>query len=159
MQARQKKLEKEVKKTKGTSHPKKFKARVSNGHHKNYILLLFVGLAHKSTLACFLFFLLSDSRIVSHLPFVCKWQNRFQDSEPIVARFPSNKGATSDIRITRNSSKLHPAPCMRDVCCVHGLDSSRMLKQNVLSLILWILLVKLTNQKKGICRHRILYHL
>ena len=133
----------------GRSHLEKFEARSLDKHHRDYILLLFVGLAHKSTLACFLFFFfLSDSRIVSHLPSVCKWQNRFWDSEPIVARFPSNKGATSDIRITRNSSKLHPAPCMRDVCCVHGLDSSHMLKQNVLSLILWILLAKLTNKKK-----------
>ena len=34
-----------------------------------------------------------------------------------------------------------------------------MLKQNILSLILLISLVKLTNQKRGICRHRILYPL
>ena len=48
---------------------------------------------------------------------------------------------------------------MRDLCRVHGLGPSHILKQNVLSLILLILLVKLTNQKRGICRHRILYHL
>ena len=50
------KVEKEVKKTRGTSHPKKFKARASDGHHRDYILLLCDGLAHKSTLVCFLFF-------------------------------------------------------------------------------------------------------
>ena len=33
------------------------------------------------------------------------------------------------------------------------------MKQNVLSLILSIPLVELTNQKRGICRHRILYPL
>ena len=105
----------------------------------------------------FLFFLFSKSRIVSHLPFACKWQNRFWDSEPIIARFPSNKGGTSDIQIPCNSSELHSAPCMRDVCHVCGLGPSRMLKQNLLSLILLISLAKLTNQKKGICRHHILY--
>ena len=46
---------------------------------------------------------------------------------------------------------------MRDLCRVRGLGPSHMLKQNVLSLILLIPLVKLTNQKRGICRHRILY--
>ena len=30
-------------------------ARAPNGHHRDYILLLFVGLARKSTLVCFLF--------------------------------------------------------------------------------------------------------
>ena len=49
------KVEKEVKKTRGISHPEKLEARAPNGHHKDYILLLFVGLARKSTLVCFLF--------------------------------------------------------------------------------------------------------
>jgi len=33
------------------------------------------------------------------------------------------------------------------------------MKQNFLSLIILILLAELTNQKRGICRHRILYPL
>ena len=49
--------------------------------------------------------------------------------------------------------------CMRDVCRVHRLSSSCTSKQNVLSLFLLIPLGKLTNQKKGICRHCILYPL
>ena len=117
-----------MKKTKGTSHPEKFEARAPDGHHRDYIFLLFVGLARKSTLVLFFFFL-SDSRIVSHSSFAYKWQNRFWDSEPIVARFPSNKGGTSDIRISRSSSELHPTPCMRDVCYVRGLGPSCMSKQ------------------------------
>ena len=44
------KVEKKVKKVRGTSRPKKFEARALDGHHRDYILLLFVGLAHKSTL-------------------------------------------------------------------------------------------------------------
>ena len=107
----------------------------------------------------FFFFFLSDSRIVSHSPFACKWQNRFWDNDPVVTCFSSNKGGTSDIRISRNSPELHPAPCMRDVCCVCGLGLSRTSKQNVLSLILLISSTKLSNQKRGICRHRILYPL
>ena len=71
-----KKVEKEVKKIRGTSYPEKFKAKAPDGHNKGYILLLFVGLARKSTLVCFLFSF-SDSRIVSHSPFACKWQNKF----------------------------------------------------------------------------------
>ena len=55
-----KKVEKEVKKTRGISHPKKFEARAPNGHHRDYILLLFVGLARKITLCLFsLFFLVT----------------------------------------------------------------------------------------------------
>ena len=69
------KVEKEMKKMRGTSHPKKFEARASDGHHRDYILLLFVGLARRALLFVFLFSFLSDSRIVSHLPFACKWQN------------------------------------------------------------------------------------
>ena len=65
----------------------------------------------------------------------------------------------SNIQIPRNSSELHPSPCMRDVCYVCGLGPSCTLKQNVLSLILLILLVKFTNQKRGICRRYILYPL
>ena len=102
-------------------------------------------------------FLFSDFRIVSHLPLACNWQNSFWDSELVVARFPSNKGGNLYIRIPCNSSELNPAPCMCDVCHVCGLGSNWSLKQNVLSLIILISLVKLTNQKRGICRHRILY--
>ena len=51
-----KKVEKEVKKTGGTSHSEKFEARAPDRHHRDYILLLFVGLTRKSTLVCFLFF-------------------------------------------------------------------------------------------------------
>ena len=61
--------------------------------------------------------------------------------------------------ISRNSVELHLAPCMHVICCVHGLGPSRTLKQNVLPLILLILLAKLTNQKRGIYRHRICYPL
>ena len=39
------KVEKEVKKTRGVSHPEKFEAKVSDGHHRNCTFLLFVGLA------------------------------------------------------------------------------------------------------------------
>ena len=93
--------------------------------------LLFIGLACKSTifglffLFCFVFFL-SDSRIVIHSSFACKWQNRFWDSEPIVARFLSNKGGTLDIQIPRSSSELHLALCMHNVCHVHGLGPSHI---------------------------------
>ena len=96
---------------------------------------------------------------MSYSPFACNWQNRFWNSEPVVSRFPSNKGGNSDIRIPHNSVELHPAPCMRVVCCVRRLGPSCMLKQNVLSLTLLISLVELTNQKRGIYRHRILYPL
>ena len=65
-------VEKKEKKIKGISHPEKFKARALDGLHRDYILLLFVGLARKSILVCFLFFLFSESRIVSHSPFACK---------------------------------------------------------------------------------------
>ena len=51
------KVEKEVKKTRGTSHPEKFEAIAPNRHHRDYILLLFVRLARKSTLCLFSFFL------------------------------------------------------------------------------------------------------
>ena len=50
------KVEKEVKKTRGTSHPEKFEVKALDGHHIDYILFfLFVGLAHKSTFICFHF--------------------------------------------------------------------------------------------------------
>ena len=48
---------------------------------------------------------------------------------------------------------------MHDVHYVHGLGSSSTSKQNVLPIILLILLAELMNQKRGICRHRILYQL
>jgi len=104
---------------------------------------------------CFYF---NDSRIVSRSPFACNWQNRFLDSETVVAHFPSNKSGNLEIQIPRDSSELHPVPCMRVICCVCGLGPKHTSKQ-VLSLILLILLVDLTNQNKGICRHRILYPL
>ena len=77
-----KKVKKEMKKTRGMSHLKKLEAGGSDGHHRDCILLLFVGLAHKSTLVYYLFiylylffllFLFSDFRIVSYSPFACKW--------------------------------------------------------------------------------------
>ena len=34
---------------------------------------------------------------MSHSPFAYNWQNRFLDSEPVVAHFPSNKGGNLDI--------------------------------------------------------------
>ena len=109
---------------------------------------------------CFLFFfILSGSKIVSHSPFACKWQNRFWDNEPVIAHFLSNKGGTSNIQIPCDYLELHPVPCMCDVCRVHKLGLSGTLKQNVLSLILLIPLAKHTNQKRGIYRHRILYPL
>ena len=104
-------------------------------------------------------FLFSDFWIVSHSPFACNWQTKFLGSEPVVAHFPSNTCGILNIRIPHNSAELHPAPCMHIVCCVHGLGLSYTLKRNVLSLILLIPLVELMNQKRGICRHRILYPL
>ena len=94
-----------------------------------------LGLLVRTHLFVF-FFLFSDSRIMSHSPFTCKWQNRIWDSIPVIARFSSNKGGTSDIRIPRSSLKLHPTLCMHDVWHVHGLGLSHTSKQNVLSLIL-----------------------
>ena len=49
------KVEKEMKKTREASHPEKFKARALDGHHRNCILLLFVGLAQRAPLFVFLF--------------------------------------------------------------------------------------------------------
>ena len=106
-----------------------------------------------------LFFFLSDSRIVSHLLFAYNWKTRFWDIEPIVTRFSSNTCGTSNIRIPRNSTELHLAPCMCVVCRVRGLGPNHTSKQNVLSLFLLIPIAELMNQKKGICRLLILYHL
>ena len=94
-------------------------------------------------------FLFCDSNTMSHLPFTCNWQNRFWDSEPIIARFPSNKGGNLDIRISHNTTELHPAPCMCVVCCVCGLGLSCMSKHNVLSLILFIPSMELTKKKRA----------
>ena len=69
-----------------------------------------------------------------HSPFAYNWRNRFWDSEPVVAHFLSNN-ENSAIQIPRNSSELHPALCMCDMCRVRGLGPSCTLKQNVLSLI------------------------
>ena len=49
------KVEKEVKKIRGVSHLEKFEARASDGHHKDYNLLLFIGLARRVPLFVFLF--------------------------------------------------------------------------------------------------------
>ena len=106
-----------------------------------------------------MFFFLSDSRIVSHLPFACNWQNRFWDSEPIIAHFLSNKGGNSDMQIPHDSVESHPAPFMCVVCRVHRLGPSRTLKQNGLSLIFLIPWALLMNKKISICRHCILYPL
>ena len=56
----------------------------------DWLMVAFVGLV-------FFFFLLIDSRIMSHLPFACNWQNRFWDSDPVVVHLPSNKGGNSNI--------------------------------------------------------------
>ena len=101
-------------------------------------------------------FLFCDSNTMSHLPFTCNWQNRFWDSEPIIARFPINKGGNLDIRISHNTTELHPAPCMCVVCCVCGLGLSCMSKHNVLSLILFIPSMELTKKRKG---HLIIFSL
>ena len=49
------KVEKEVKKTRGASHLEKFEVRAPDGHHRDCILLLLVGLARKVPLFVFLF--------------------------------------------------------------------------------------------------------
>ena len=100
-------------------------------------------------------FLLSDSRIMSHLP----WQTRLLDSESVITHFSSNTCGTSDIRILHSFSKLQPTPCMHVVCHMLGLGLSRTSKQNILSLFLLISLAELTNQNRGNCRHLILYFL
>ena len=135
--------------------------QIKTTHTHIYIYIyIYIHLAHKSTLfiwlmvevvghVFFFFFFLSDSRVVSHSHFACNWQTRFWDSEPVVTRFPSNTRRTSDIQIPCNSKELHPIPCMRVVCRMHGLGLSRTLKQNVLSLFLLISFVELTNQKEA----------
>ena len=65
------KVKKEAKKAREASHLEKFEAKALDGHHKDSILLLFVGFIQKGPLFVFFFFL-SDSRIASHLPFACK---------------------------------------------------------------------------------------
>ena len=98
-----------MEKTRGASHSEKFEARASDGHHK-----CISSLAHKSNLfvwlmvaavglVCFSF--LSDSRIASHSPFACNWQNRFWNSELVVTCFLSKKGGNSDIRIPCDSAE------------------------------------------------------
>ena len=82
------------------------------------------------------FFFLSDSRIGSHSPFACNWQNKFWDSELAIARFPSKKGGNSDIRIPHNFAELHPTPCMREVCCVRGLG--RIVRRNKMFFLLFV---------------------
>ena len=63
------------------------------------------------------------------------------------------------MQILRNTMELYPAPCMHVVFHVSGLGQSCTSKQNVLSLILLIPLAELTNQKRVIYRHHILYPL
>ena len=102
------------------------------------------------------FFFFSDSRIVSHSPCACNWQNRYWDNEPIVARFPNNKCGiqTYESHVTLRSY-TPPHVCMLCVVCrVCGLGATYTSKQNIFSLILLILLAKLTNQKRGIYRLR-----
>ena len=110
-----------------------------------FVWLMVAAVGH----VCFSFSI--DFRIVSHSPF--SWQNRLWDSKPV------NKGGNLDIRISRNSTELHHAPCMRVACHMCGLGPSCTLKQNFLSLTLLIPLAKLTNKKRGICRHCISYPL
>ena len=50
------------------------------------------------------------------LAFCLQLVNKFWDSEPIVARFSSNKVGNLDIRIARNFAELHLALCMHVVC-------------------------------------------
>ena len=49
------KVEKEMKKTRGASHPEKFEARAPNGHHRDCIVSLSVRLARRPPLFVFLF--------------------------------------------------------------------------------------------------------
>ena len=49
------KVEKEMKKIRGVSRLEKFEERALDGHHRDRILLLFVGLARKVPLFVFLF--------------------------------------------------------------------------------------------------------
>ena len=65
------------------------------------------------------FSLFSDSKIVSHSPFTCNWQNRFLDSELIVARFLSNIGENLDIEshATLQSYNL-PHLCLLFTVCM-----------------------------------------
>ena len=65
------KVKKEAKKAREASHLEKFEAKALDGHHKDSILLLFVGFIQRGPLFVFFFFL-SDSKIASHLPFACK---------------------------------------------------------------------------------------
>ena len=48
-------VEKEVKKIRGASRLEKFEARATDGHHRDCILLLFIGLARREPLFVFLF--------------------------------------------------------------------------------------------------------
>ena len=70
---------------------------------------------------------------MSHLPFACNWQNKFLDSEPVVAHFLSNTYGTLDIQISHNFAELHPALYVRVVCRVRGLGPSHTSKQNIAS--------------------------
>ena len=63
-----------------------------------------------------MFFFLSDSWIASHSPFAYNWQNRFSDGKPVLARFLSNKGGNSDIRIAHDLCGVAPRPMY--ACCV-----------------------------------------
>ena len=53
--ASREKVEKEVKKIRGTSHLEKSEVKAPDGHHRNYILLLFVGLTQRVPLFVFIF--------------------------------------------------------------------------------------------------------
>ena len=59
---------------------------------------------------------------MSHLPFACKWQNRFWDSEPIISHFPSNKGGTLDIQISHSFLELQLVLMHTQLCsCIRRL--------------------------------------
>ena len=75
----------------------------------------------------------------------------------LISQATKVQGGTSNIQIPRSSSELHLAPCMCDMCRVHGLGPAYTSKQNFLSLILLIPLAH--ESKEGICRHHILYPL
>ena len=100
----------------------------------------------------FLFFFFSDFRIVSESHFACNWQSMFWDSESIVTHFLSNKcmefGHTNPTQLYRVALRPMSVCCM--LCAWVG---SEPYDKTL------ILLVELTNQKRDIYRHRILYPL
>ena len=99
---------------------------------------------------------------MSHWPFACNRKNKFWNSEPVIARFSSNKGENSDIQIWHDFAKLHLAPCMRVIYCVRGLGPSHTTNCFVSYFFYFFIFyfwAEFTNQKRGIYRHCILYPL